>query len=558
MDNKKSRACISLIALLLLAAVWLHAQTPRVESLTIADGLSQGMIYDIEQTDDGFMWFATKDGLNRYDGYGFEVFTNDPFNPFSIAGNDIHHMFEDSRGNLWVSIDGKGLDVLEKKSGKFLHLPLGVPAFVTETSDGVIWVGSDKHLLRLRWRSAHLDLLDSPKLDAYITVEQMPVNFAPFPLPMQVEAESDGSLLISSPINGLARYNPSIGQLTKLHPEAFSMQCRTDKGVWAISSTSEVWLIEKGGSPRRINLNVVRPPYATIRVMSDGHGNIIVSGTSLYKGSGFFRFSEDELVRNREVNQGEKVFGFDFFSPWSEVDRSGNLWVGTSGYGLRKTSLANLPFRHIFPGISVIQIISYNNQLYLPMSQGEELLVLETGALIKTKTLLPEITYLKWAMQADNGTTYLLGLGNVQNMHGVWEQQSMLGIVKDGKTRFLKVKASVSFYGFLFVDSKSRAWASGTQGQLLCYLPDVDRIVTFDLTPYLGNISQAYAMYEDAHHDIWVGTDNGAEKLEIGKLEIEKLETNSDGVIISKFPISQFQTIPSDPQSLRHNFVTAF
>ena len=45
----------------------LPAQNPSIESLTIADGLSQGMIYDIEQTDDGFLWFATKDGLNRYD-----------------------------------------------------------------------------------------------------------------------------------------------------------------------------------------------------------------------------------------------------------------------------------------------------------------------------------------------------------------------------------------------------------------------------------------------------------------------------------------------------------
>lgn len=46
------------------------------------------------------MWFATKDGLNRYDGYNFKVFMNDPFNPFSIAGNEVGVIFEDSKGNL--------------------------------------------------------------------------------------------------------------------------------------------------------------------------------------------------------------------------------------------------------------------------------------------------------------------------------------------------------------------------------------------------------------------------------------------------------------------------
>lgn len=76
------------------------SQNYQVQTFTTAEGLSQGMIYDILQDRDGFMWFATKDGLNRFDGYRFEVFTNDPFDPFSIAGNEVVSLLEDKQGNI--------------------------------------------------------------------------------------------------------------------------------------------------------------------------------------------------------------------------------------------------------------------------------------------------------------------------------------------------------------------------------------------------------------------------------------------------------------------------
>ena len=57
------------------------AQNPDLyQTVSIAQGLSQGMVFDILQDKEGFLWIATKNGLNRYDGYDFKVFTNDPYN----------------------------------------------------------------------------------------------------------------------------------------------------------------------------------------------------------------------------------------------------------------------------------------------------------------------------------------------------------------------------------------------------------------------------------------------------------------------------------------------
>lgn len=71
----------------------------QTEQLSIEDGLSNRFVRSIVQDSKGFMWFATKNGLNRYDGYNFEVFTQ---KNSKIQGDFIDKIFEDSDSNLWL------------------------------------------------------------------------------------------------------------------------------------------------------------------------------------------------------------------------------------------------------------------------------------------------------------------------------------------------------------------------------------------------------------------------------------------------------------------------
>lgn len=75
----------------------------KVIKYSLRDGLSFGFVNGVTQDDNGLMWFATSDGLNRFDGVNFKVFKHDAANPFSLPGNYIDIMFKDQQGVIWLS-----------------------------------------------------------------------------------------------------------------------------------------------------------------------------------------------------------------------------------------------------------------------------------------------------------------------------------------------------------------------------------------------------------------------------------------------------------------------
>ncbi|MBK9174812.1 MAG: response regulator [Flavobacteriales bacterium] len=134
-------------------------------SLTIEDGLSQGMIHYILQDRHGFMWFSTKDGLNRYDGYHFKVYRNDATDTTTVADSYITTLYEDRRGRLWVGTNA-GLDHFDRTTETFVHIRCGKGsegsgpsdphhllgcyiASIDEDEAGNLWVSTEKGLNRL-------------------------------------------------------------------------------------------------------------------------------------------------------------------------------------------------------------------------------------------------------------------------------------------------------------------------------------------------------------------------------------------------------------------------
>lgn len=110
-----SRQIIALIAIPLAMA----ARESTQDFLTIDDGLSQNYVFDILQDSRGFLWFGTKEGLNRYDGYSVVAYRSDPYDTSSLSFNTVTALFEDGGGMLWVGTGGGGLNLFDRNTETF-------------------------------------------------------------------------------------------------------------------------------------------------------------------------------------------------------------------------------------------------------------------------------------------------------------------------------------------------------------------------------------------------------------------------------------------------------
>ena len=71
-----------------------------VEHLSTDQGLSQSIVYCVFQDREGFLWFDTRDGLNRYDGYRFTIFRHDPFDSASLPSTSVSAITQDADGKI--------------------------------------------------------------------------------------------------------------------------------------------------------------------------------------------------------------------------------------------------------------------------------------------------------------------------------------------------------------------------------------------------------------------------------------------------------------------------
>ena len=138
------------------------------KQFTDADGLSQSTIFAMIQDQQGYLWLGTIDGLNRYDGYEFRVYVNNPSDINSISDNFISALYEDSDGFIWVgTVNGyfnrfdrkteafkkystnNFFSTSKKPDTNFYEYPLAFSrnqintvTSITEDSDGFLWIGT--------------------------------------------------------------------------------------------------------------------------------------------------------------------------------------------------------------------------------------------------------------------------------------------------------------------------------------------------------------------------------------------------------------------------------
>jgi len=148
-------------------------------SLTVRDGLSSNTVNAILKDKYGLLWFATMDGLDKFDGSGFTAYRHQSNNPNSLSTNEVLSLYEDRSGNIWIGTGGGGVVMYDRKSDQFKHYTGdgSWPAMKTITARcflqdhlGRLWIGTYDDLRIIDPVTGHITIPPIKKYDKKYSV----------------------------------------------------------------------------------------------------------------------------------------------------------------------------------------------------------------------------------------------------------------------------------------------------------------------------------------------------------------------------------------------------
>ena len=323
----------------------------QFERFSLADGLSQVSIRCMLQDREGFLWFGTQDGLNRYDGHQFQVFRHSAADEGSLPNNSIAALAEDREGRLWVATTGGGVAVRAPGERRFRRYTLADrnTSALHRDRAGRMWAATQFGKL-YRWDGAKFEAFAMPGVDIVglrdgtggrLTVVERsgkawefdPASGRSEPLadgapPCQVcpQALTDaaGERWEATP-KGLRRTRPN-GETTVYRHDPAELTTLSDSDIRSLllDRSGTLWV----GAQRGLNrLSPVRRRFASFR---KGLSNSIVRSFFEAADGGLWIGTDGGLDR-QDAMTGE-------FAPvWTEgvvyaiqPGAGGTLWLGTS------------------------------------------------------------------------------------------------------------------------------------------------------------------------------------------------------------------------------------
>lgn len=332
---------------LLVHFIWLlsiatYSQDIRFKHLTIDDGLSQNTVYDIHQDTHGFLWLATQDGLNRYDGLRFKIYKHSPTDSTTLAHNFVNVITPCVHGNLWIgTLDGVSLYQYKKdkfnnrfsEGQEFERLQQTSVNDILVRQDGSTWFATSKGLFY--YNPGHkVQYIPYQKQNA-----ESESTYAIFPLSENqlLLGTNHGIFVINTAERKIEQFQMTKTGLLKDTKIEYIVDIEKQEGGLIWMASTGVGLIAYNpdtGSARLFSKNSEQKPQLKDNMLTDitfsKDGNLwLGSYSGLQKidlKNQNLEYFEHKSYREHSLGKGDvtKVF----------CDSTGNVWVGLSGGGL--------------------------------------------------------------------------------------------------------------------------------------------------------------------------------------------------------------------------------
>ena len=328
-----------------LASIFVINENPIFENLTSADGLSQHDINCILQDKDGFLWFGTNDGLNKYDGYNFKVFKPSKNIKSSISGRIIQQMVSDSYGNIWIaSLDG-GLNYYNSKLETFFNFSEKLTQFgnyandITISDDGILWV-------QFKQKTCYAVLKENFEEMEFHTLLNNTASRPKEKLGNRIIQKDREVFFLSSQAMYALRYTISADKLKDVEfipnqAQSYSSQIIASDGVrWELYDDKIIFNGEDE-SYLTLKINTLSNRISALDqdknlwcLINEKLSVVSNEGDELRVKTIDFEKLEFVGLKNNSINC---IF----------VDNTGNLWVGSNGGGIYKKTNSNYQFNHL-------------------------------------------------------------------------------------------------------------------------------------------------------------------------------------------------------------------
>ncbi len=290
--------------------------------------ISSSLINSIYQDRRGYIWIATEDGLNKFDGVKFTVYKSHPGDSATIKNNYVRSLFEDSFGRFWVGCIN-GLHLYDRATDRFSEVQLynnGVLisphiTHIIESKDHEIWISTSEHgIIRINGESAGIYQTD---IQLSSRLSSMYLSY--------VFQDSKGVFWIASENQGLNRYDPHTDEVTvfkaplQIGSNQISAVCEDAQGnIFVGTLTNGLYKYDTYAGVFQLVPHISRIVLSIKSLLVDDNNRLWV-GTD---GQGMKIYDEDTMCLD-DYQMLSTSFDFSKMKVHAICqDRFGNLWTG--------------------------------------------------------------------------------------------------------------------------------------------------------------------------------------------------------------------------------------